>query len=94
MASQETSREAGAKPGSGKAGPGAGEPAGDPAKGEKPDWSHGLRQLYDSVVEEDLPDSFKALLDKLDETDPDEVGPETDNAGETSDKPPSKGGGA
>lgn len=25
-----------------------------------------LKQLYDSVVEEDLPDSFKDLLDRLD----------------------------
>ena len=33
---------------------------------ERPDWTHGLRRLYDSVVEEDLPDSFKDLLSKLD----------------------------
>jgi|GEM_PF-634307 hypothetical protein len=32
-----------------------------------PDWADGLKQLYDSVVEEDLPDSFKALLDRLDQ---------------------------
>ena len=31
-----------------------------------PDWANGLRQLYDSVVEEPLPDSFQDLLDKLD----------------------------
>ena len=31
-----------------------------------PEWADGLKQLYDSVVEEDLPDSFKDLLDKLD----------------------------
>ena len=36
---------------------------------EKPDWSDGLRQLYDSVLDEDLPDSFKDLLSKLDEKD-------------------------
>lgn len=32
----------------------------------KPQWANGLRQLYDSVVEEDLPDQFKDLLSKLD----------------------------
>lgn len=35
-----------------------------------PEWADGLKQLYDSVVEEDLPDSFKQLLDQLDATDP------------------------
>lgn len=34
--------------------------------GKKPEWADGLKQLYDSVVEEDLPDSFKDLLSKLD----------------------------
>ncbi|MDD3799721.1 MAG: NepR family anti-sigma factor [Novosphingobium sp.] len=38
----------------------------DPAN--KPDWAAGLRRLYDSVVEEPLPDSFKDLLSKLDDT--------------------------
>ena len=33
---------------------------------KEPGWANGLRQLYDSVVEEDLPDSFKDLLSKLD----------------------------
>jgi hypothetical protein len=31
-----------------------------------PGWANGLRQLYDSVVDEPLPDSFKDLLSKLD----------------------------
>jgi hypothetical protein len=35
-----------------------------------PEWADGLKQLYDSVVEEDLPDSFKNLLARLDEIDP------------------------
>ena len=35
--------------------------------GENPGWAQGLRQLYDSVVEEPLPDSFKDLLAKLDD---------------------------
>ena len=34
---------------------------------ESPDWANGLRDLYDSVVDEPLPDSFKDLLAKLDE---------------------------
>jgi len=33
---------------------------------QAPDWSSGLRQLYNSVVEEPLPDSFAKLLDQLD----------------------------
>jgi hypothetical protein len=36
--------------------------------GKSPEWADGLRQLYDSVVDEPLPDSFKDLLSKLDET--------------------------
>ncbi|MDJ0641923.1 MAG: NepR family anti-sigma factor [Erythrobacter sp.] len=35
---------------------------------QPPDWANGLKQLYDSVVEEPLPDAFKDLLDKLDDT--------------------------
>lgn len=34
-----------------------------------PDWASGLRRLYDSVVEEPLPDSFTKLLDELDSRD-------------------------
>ena len=33
---------------------------------EKPGWANGLRQLYDSVVDEPLPDNFADLLAKLD----------------------------
>lgn len=38
-------------------------------KGEEdqPGWTQGLRQLYDSVVDEDIPDTFKDLLSKLDD---------------------------
>lgn len=36
------------------------------AQGKSPEWTHSLRQLYDSVVDEPLPDAFKNLLDKLD----------------------------
>ena len=34
---------------------------------EGPGWANGLKQLYKSVVDEDIPDSFKDLLDKLDD---------------------------
>jgi len=37
-----------------------------PAKGEEPGWADGLRQLYNSVLREPLPDSFDDLLKKLD----------------------------
>ncbi|MBV7266050.1 NepR family anti-sigma factor [Erythrobacter ani] len=42
--------------------------------GASPEWADGLRHLYDAVVEEPLPDSFKDLLAKLDE-DGDDVPP-------------------
>mgnify|MGYP007116549485 CR=1 FL=1 len=37
------------------------------AKASSPEWATGLRRLYDSVVEEPLPDSFARLLDQLDD---------------------------
>ena len=37
-----------------------------PQKGEQPGWADGLRQLYNSVLNEPLPDSFDDLLKKLD----------------------------
>ncbi|MEP3050652.1 MAG: NepR family anti-sigma factor [Erythrobacter sp.] len=47
----------------------------NPERGETaaspPDWADGLKQLYDAVVEEPLPDSFKDLLAQLDEQDED-----------------------
>lgn len=95
MASQEKSRETGKSAGGRNTGrpEETGGRAGDSAA--QPDWSHGLRQLYDSVVDEDLPDSFKALLDKLDETDPEKVGhDDRENGGARSDQPPSRGSGA
>lgn len=39
------------------------------AQQEMPGWTNGLRQLYDKVVEEDLPDSFHDLLARLDKAD-------------------------
>jgi hypothetical protein len=47
---------------------------GRPVRGKKritgqrgPDWASGLKQLYDSVIEEPIPDAFKDLLSKLDD---------------------------
>ncbi|TMM46168.1 hypothetical protein FEV51_11975 [Qipengyuania marisflavi] len=39
---------------------------GDKSEKDNPEWANGLRQLYDSVVEEPLPDTFKDLLSQLD----------------------------
>ncbi len=36
---------------------------------KRPEWAAGLRQLYDSVVEEPLPDTFSDLLSRFDESD-------------------------
>ena len=32
---------------------------------DEPEWANGLKQLYESVVDEPLPDSFRDLLAKL-----------------------------
>lgn len=51
------------------------------AERRPPDWADGLKQLYDSVVEEDLPVTFKDLLDQLDMIDGDGPSPgNNDNA--------------
>jgi len=42
-----------------------------------PEWAGGLRQLYDSILDEPLPDSFQSLLAKLDA----ESGPGEDGHG-------------
>ena len=42
-------------------------PAAKDGKRTKPEWADGLRQLYDSVLHEPLPDSFADLLSKLDD---------------------------
>ena len=49
---------------------------GSPVKGKKrairkasPEWASGLKQLYDSVIDEPIPDAFKDLLSKLDDGD-------------------------
>jgi hypothetical protein len=38
-------------------------------RGQQPEWAKGLRRLYNSVVEEPLPDSFADLIAKLDSED-------------------------
>ncbi|MDE2619895.1 MAG: hypothetical protein KGL54_07000 [Sphingomonadales bacterium] len=43
-------------------------PAQREGKRTKPEWADGLRQLYDSVLNEPLPGSFADLLSKLDES--------------------------
>ena len=40
-----------------------------PFKAREPGWANGLRQLYNSVLHEPLPDSFDDLLKKLDKDD-------------------------
>jgi len=35
-----------------------------------PEWASGLKQLYDSVVDEPIPDTFKDLLSRLDDKRP------------------------
>jgi anti-sigma factor NepR-like protein len=39
------------------------------ARPSDPEWAAGLKRLYDSVVDEPLPDAFKDLLNKLDAAD-------------------------
>ena len=46
----------------------------------RPDWADGLRQLYDSVVDEPLPDTFKDLLERLDDGGADEEDREADGS--------------
>lgn len=50
--------------------PGFRQPGSRPlTEGGEPGWAGGLRKLYNSVVDEPLPDSFKDLLKKLDDSD-------------------------
>jgi hypothetical protein len=41
----------------------------DKAAKRDADWTQGLKKLYDSVVDEPLPDTFRDLLSKLDSED-------------------------
>ncbi|WP_234030907.1 NepR family anti-sigma factor [Alteriqipengyuania lutimaris] len=47
----------------------------------QPQWADSLRNLYDSVVDEPIPDSFKDLLDQFDE--PKKDGPKQDGGDAT-----------
>jgi hypothetical protein len=38
-------------------------------KARDPEWAAGLKRLYNSVVDEPLPDAFTELLNKLDAAD-------------------------
>jgi len=49
-----------------RAGPANGRKPAAPGPGKNPEWTQSLRQLYDSVVDEPLPDAFKSLLEELD----------------------------
>lgn len=40
-----------------------------PRGAPQPEWATGLKRLYNSVVEEPLPDSFAELIAKLDRKD-------------------------
>lgn len=57
-------RSAPAKSGRGS---GGGARTGSGPANEMPGWTNGLRQLYDQVVDEELPDSFRDLLARLDD---------------------------
>jgi hypothetical protein len=52
--------------GSDKAGRGRKQTIGSAPPADQPGWVQGLRQLYNSVLNEPLPDSFDDLLRKLD----------------------------
>lgn len=62
-ASKAGSRKKGTKQSKPRAGAAAGKDA-------KPEWADGLKRLYDSVVDEPLPDAFRDLLSRLDDDQP------------------------
>lgn len=43
-------------------------PSQSPRQTPQPEWANGLKRLYNSVVEEPLPDSFADLIAKLDDS--------------------------
>ncbi len=59
---------------------------------KRPEWAAGLRQLYDSVVEEPLPDTFSDLLSKFD--DKDDSATVAGGQSRSSDQAPPRGKGA
>lgn len=59
---------------------------------KRPEWAAGLRQLYDSVVEEPLPDTFSDLLSKFDDNN--DTAKVAGGQSQSSDRMPPKGKGA
>ncbi len=57
---------------------------------KRPEWAAGLRQLYNSVVEEPLPDSFDDLLSRFDDNG-DGAADDADSQTAASKKTPPKG---
>ena len=47
----------------------AGKQAGSSRPARAPEWAEGLKRLYDSVVDEPLPDDLASLLARLDQAD-------------------------
>lgn len=43
------------------------KPKRTPARQEMPGWTNGLRQLYDEVVDEELPEGLRNLLAQFDD---------------------------
>jgi hypothetical protein len=54
------------RPGEGESKP-SGRTSSSKRRDRQPGWVQGLRQIYNSVLEEPLPSSFDSLLKKLDE---------------------------
>lgn len=48
--------------------PGPGSKRGPRRQDELPGWTNGLKQLYDQVVDEDLPDSLRDILAQFDKS--------------------------
>ena len=63
----QTTRGTGATDAKPRPGSRAGVKSATQQQSEMPGWTNGLRQLYDQVVDEDLPDSFRDLLARLDD---------------------------
>jgi hypothetical protein len=71
---------------------GGGSKGSNTALRREPEWADGLKQLYNSVVEEELPENFRDLLDRLDQAGP-APGPDSASAGNDNGAPPPAGGG-
>lgn len=63
----ELNKDGRAKPAKPASKRGAGSRRGAKANGEMPGWTNGLRQLYDEVVDEELPEGLRNLLAQFDD---------------------------